>query len=151
TSRLEGLGHEVIGTASTADEAIDLAAGADIVLMDIRIDGSRDGIDAAREIRARHRIPVVFSTAHADRATLERAKLAGPFGYIVKPLGPASLQTSLEMAIYKHTMERQLEEREAWLRTTLACAADAIVVADLENRVRTLNQAAEALTGWTAV
>ena len=100
--RLESLGHEVLGPAATAEEALALAPGADIVLMDIRIDGPRDGIDTALEIRARHHVPVIFLTAHADRATLERAKQAGPFGYIVKPLGPASLQTSIEIAIAKH-------------------------------------------------
>ncbi len=147
--RLESLGHEVIGPATTAQEALELAPGAEIVLMDIRIDGQRDGIEAALEIRARHHLPVVFLTAHADRATLERAKLAGPFGYIVKPLGPASLQSGIEMAIAKHRMERLLEESEAWLRSILASIADAAVVVTAEGRVRLLNRAAERFTGWT--
>jgi PAS domain S-box-containing protein len=149
-SRLEALGHQVVGTVSTAEEALEQAAGADLVLMDIRIDGQRDGIAAAQEVRARHHVPVVFLTAHADRATLERAKAADPFGYITKPLGPASLHTSIEMAIYKHRMERQLEEQEAWYRTTLASVAEAIVVADPLGRIRTLNRAAEAFSGWSA-
>src|SRR6185369_6916166 len=68
--RLEGLGHEVLGTVSTAEEALAQAGFADVVLMDIHIDGTRDGIDAAQEIRARNNIPVVFLTAHADRATI---------------------------------------------------------------------------------
>ena len=148
--RLEALGHEVLGPASTAEEALTLAPGAEIVLMDIRIDGQRDGIDTALEMRARYRLPVIFLTAHADRATLERAKQAGPFGYIVKPLGPASLQTGIEMAIAKHRVERLLEEREAWLRRG----------ARLDRRrgrgdrrrrkcLRFLNRAAEQATGWT--
>ncbi len=149
-TRLEALGHQVVATVATAEEAVEQAAGADVVLMDIRIDGQRDGIAAAQEVRARHHVPVVFLTAHADRATLERAKAADPFGYITKPLGPASLHTSIEIAIYKHRMERQLEEQEAWLRTTLASVAEAIVVADPLGRIRILNRAAEALTGWTA-
>jgi two-component system cell cycle sensor histidine kinase/response regulator CckA len=147
--RLEVLGHEVVGPASTAEEALDLASGAEVVLMDIRIDGQRDGIEAAQEIRTRHHLPVLFLTAHADRATLDRAKLAGPFGYIVKPLGPAALQTGIEMAIAKHRVERLLEEREAWLRAILASIADAAVVATAEGRVRLLNPAAERFTGWT--
>jgi two-component system cell cycle sensor histidine kinase/response regulator CckA len=149
-SRLEALGHQVVGTVETAEEAVEQAAGADLVLMDIHIDGQRDGIAAAQEVRARHHVPVVFLTAHADRATLERAKAAGPYGYIVKPLGPASLNTSIEMAIYKHRMERQLEEQEAWYRTTLTSVAEAIVVADPLGRIRTMNRAAEAFSGWTA-
>jgi two-component system cell cycle sensor histidine kinase/response regulator CckA len=149
-SRLEALGHHVVATVATADEAVERAAGVDLVLMDIRIDGQRDGIAAAQEVRAIHHVPVVFLTAHADRATLERAKTAAPFGYITKPLGPASLNTSIEMAIYKHRMERQLEEQEAWYRTTLASVAEAIVVADPFGRIRTLNRAAEAYSGWPA-
>jgi two-component system, cell cycle sensor histidine kinase and response regulator CckA len=149
-SRLEALGHQVVGTVSTAQEAVELASGADLVLMDIRLDGPRDGIAAAQEVRARHHVPVVFLTAHAERATLERAKAAGPFGYIVKPLGPASLNASIEMAVYKHRMERQLEEQEAWHRTTLASVAEAVVVADPFGRIRTLNRTAEAFCGWTS-
>src|SRR6202521_1916625 len=111
TTRVEALGHQVVATVGTAEEAVEQAAGADLVLMDIHIDGQRDGIAAAQEVRARHHVPVVFLTAHADRATLERAKAAGPYGYVVKPLSPASLHTSIEIAIYKHAMERQLEEQ----------------------------------------
>lgn len=149
-SRLEALGHHVVATVGTAEEAVDQSAAADLVLMDIHIDGQRDGITAAQEVRARHHVPVVFLTAHADRSTLERAKAAGPYGYIVKPLGTASLNASIEMAIYKHRMERQLEEQEAWYRTTVASVAEAIVVADTLGQIRTLNRAAEAFSGWTA-
>jgi CheY-like chemotaxis protein len=72
-TRLEALGHQVVATVATAEDAVEKAAGADVVLMDIRIDG--------------HRVPVVFLTAHADRATLERAKSADPFGYITNRFG----------------------------------------------------------------
>jgi len=147
--RLEALGHEVVGIAATAEEAIAQAAQAEIILMDIRIDGARDGVDAALEIRKLYGLPVIFLTAHADRATLERAKQAGPFGYIVKPLGPASLQTGIEMAIAKHQVERLLEQREAWLRAVLASVADAVVVTTPGGRIRLLNHAGERLTGWT--
>lgn len=147
--RLEALGHEVLGPASTAEEALAFAPSAEIVLMDIRIDGHRDGIDTALEIRARHHLPVIFLTAHADRATLDRAKQAGPFGYIVKPLGPSSLQTGIEMGIAKHRVERLLEEREAWLRAVLFSIAEAAAVVDAEGRVRLLNRAAERSTGWS--
>jgi PAS domain S-box-containing protein len=147
-SRLEALGHEVIGTVGTAAEAMEKAAGADIVLMDIRIDGPVDGIQAAENIRQRFHVPVIFLTGQADRATIERAKLAEPFGYIVKPLAPASLQTSIEIAVYKHRMQRMLEEREAWLSTTFSSVADAVIVTGIDSRVRMLNRAAEVLTGW---
>src|SRR5579864_8224045 len=80
--RLEMLGHQVVAMVSTAEEAVEKAAGADIVLMDIHLDGRMDGVEAAAAIRERYHLPVVFLTAHADRSTLDRAKLTSPFGYI---------------------------------------------------------------------
>ena len=149
TQRLESLGHRVTAIASTGEEAVDLAREAEIVLMDIRLDGRMDGVQAAQIIRERYRIPVVFLTAHADRATVDRAKQAAPFGYIVKPVAPAALHTSIEIAMYKHAMEREIAEREAWLAAVLGSVADAVAVADVEGRVRILNPAAERLTGWS--
>lgn len=148
-SRLEAMGHTVVGTCGTAEEAIARAGEAELVLMDIRLDGHADGIEAANEIRGRYHLPVVFLTGQADPATLERAKAAEPFGYIVKPLSHATLQTSIEVAIYKHSLERELRDREAWLRTLFTSVADAVIVADPQGRVVMLNRAAEVLTGWT--
>src|ERR1700681_560279 len=119
-AHLESLGHTVVATVSTAAEAIEQARHAQVVLMDVRLDGPVDGIEAATKIRERYRLPVLFLTAHADPSTLERAKLAAPFGYIVKPLAAAALQPSIEVAMYKHQMERRLEESERWHRATLA-------------------------------
>ncbi len=144
-AHLEALGHTVVGTVSTAAEAIEQAPNAQVVLMDIRLDGPVDGIEAASKIRERYRLPVVFLTAQADPSTLERAKLAAPFGYIVKPLAPAALHPSIEIAMYKHQMEVRLEESEAWLRATLTSAADAVIVTDPQGQIRFLNPAAEAL------
>lgn len=148
-NRLTAMGHEVVGIAGTADEALDLAAEADIVLMDIRIDGPADGVEAAARIRDRYRLPVVFLTAHSDRPTLDRAKVTGAFAYLVKPIAHASLNTAIEIALYKHRMERKLEEREALLRTTLSSVGDAVVVTDDRSHVLMLNAAAEGLSGWT--
>ena len=147
--RLKTLGHRVIDAVETGEEAVAKACGAEIVLMDIRLDGEMDGIEAAARIRDCYRIPVVFLTAHADRATLERAKLTGPFGYLVKPLAQATLQSTIEVAVYRHQMERQLAGREAWMRAVLGAISDAVVSTDAEGRVRGLNGAAERLLGYT--
>ena len=150
STRLEALGHVVVDTVSTAEAAVDMAPQSDVILMDIRIDGHRDGIDAAREIRQRYKLPVIFLTAHADRSTLERAKVTGPFAYLVKPLASAALQSAIEVAIYRHRMERNLEEQEAWMRTTLASVADGTVVTGPDGFIRSLNRAAEVITGWSS-
>lgn len=111
-ARLENLEYAVVGVVASGEEAIERAAelSPDLVLMDIRLDGAMDGIEAAEQIRVRFDIPVVYLTAHADRATLERAKLTGPFGYLLKPVEERALQTTVEVALYKHEMERVLRQ-----------------------------------------
>jgi CheY-like chemotaxis protein len=73
-----------------------------LVLMDIRIKGPQDGIEAADQIRQRFDVPVVFVTAHTDIETLNRARIAEPFGYISKPVRDVNLRPQIEMALWKH-------------------------------------------------
>jgi len=148
-SRLNEMGHQVVATVSTGKEALDRAPEADIVLMDIRINGPIDGIETAALIRDGLHLPVIFLTAHADRSTIDRAKLSSPFGYILKPIPYASLNSSIEIALDKHRSERQLQAREELLRSTFSSMADAVVATDHQSRVLMLNAAAEALTGRT--
>lgn len=107
--RLIHLGYEVTATVSSGEEAIQKIPllTPDLVLMDIILQGEKDGIETATEIRERFEIPVVFLTAHADEGTLKRAKVAEPFAYILKPFEEKELQTAVEMALYKHKMERE--------------------------------------------
>ena len=85
--KLEQLGYEVAGTAMRGDEAVTLARRLrpNLVLMDISLEGPLDGIEAVEAIHREQDVPVVYLTAHSDPATLTRAKLTGPFGYILKP------------------------------------------------------------------
>ena len=85
--RLEALGYTVTAEAKSGEEAVESASSLqpDLVLMDIGLSGEIDGIDAAAQIRDQFDVPVVYLTDHADVATLKRAKLTEPFGYIVKP------------------------------------------------------------------
>ena len=108
--RLSALGYRSVGWADDAARAIEMAEAQrpDIVLMDIRLPGPRDGIHAAGEIRRRFQIPVVFLTAYSEEATLERAKQAQPFGYILKPFNDRELKSTIEIAFYKHRTEREI-------------------------------------------
>lgn len=91
-------GFEVVGPAATADEAITLAREAkpDLVVMDIRLAGSRDGVDAAIEIYQSLGIRSVFATAHSDARTMARGKEANPLAWIAKPYSPSGLVTELK-------------------------------------------------------
>ncbi len=85
-------GYHVIGIAMSAEQAVQLCSAdrPDVALMDIRLQGRRDGIDAAIELRDRYDVPSVFLTAHGEPETRRRAEPARPLGWIVKPVtGPA--------------------------------------------------------------
>jgi CheY-like chemotaxis protein len=107
-SYLREFGYVVVGTAGDAKRATELANETypNLVLMDIKLKYGSDGIDAACRIRDRWGIPVVFVTAYADGHTLDRAKAASPAGYITKPITPAGLRSSIEMALALHERER---------------------------------------------
>jgi CheY-like chemotaxis protein len=111
-STLNRSGYSVIGIASSGEEAIKKAMEIhpDLVLMDIVLEGAMDGVEAAEHIRDHFDIPVVYLTAYSDDTTLQRAKITEPFGYILKPFQEKELYTTIEMALYKHTMQRKLKE-----------------------------------------
>jgi PAS domain S-box-containing protein len=149
-NHLTRLGYAVPDIAYTGEQAIRRAKEIhpDLVLMDIRLEGEMDGIEAAEQIRARFGIPVIYMTAYADAATLKRAKITGPFGYILKPFGERELSSTIEMALYRHEMEQRLRESEQWFSATLKSIGDAVIATDNEGLIRFINPVAEALTGW---
>ncbi|MBN1242402.1 MAG: response regulator [Spirochaetales bacterium] len=110
--RLESLGYEVVGIADNAADALALAAreNPNLVLMDIRINGETDGVEAAERLRDISDVPVVFATAYADDETLSRAKSSSPYGYIVKPFQERELRIVIELALAKHDYEKGVRE-----------------------------------------
>lgn len=114
---LDSLGYSVIAVGS-GEAALAHAEThrPDLVLMDIRIDGPRDGIEIATLLHERHGVPIVYLTAHSDEATLARAKRAEPYGYLLKPINHAALRSAIEVALHKHGMvHREIDG----LRTTV--------------------------------
>ena len=113
-SRLEKSGYAVCAIAHDGASAIAQASqmAPDLVLMDIRLKGEMDGIEAAGVINDRCGIPVVYLTAYTDPATLERAKVQEPFGYVVKPFETRSLMVSIEVALHRHRSESERLYRE---------------------------------------
>ena len=148
--QLRRLGYLVTGITARGDMALALAQStqADLVLMDIRVQGPLDGIEAARQIRAHCQIPVVFLTAYADDDTVRRASAAEPYGYVLKPFEDSQLHTVIGMALYKHTSEQRLRASEQRYAVTLASIGDAVIATDSALVVTFLNPAAARLTGW---
>jgi len=114
---LKKLGYNVTNICNSGEDAIKEAANnkPDLVLMDIMLKGDMSGIDAAGQIRETLSIPVIFLTAYADEATLSKAKVTEPYGYIIKPFKEIDLHTSIEMAIYKHEKESDVRKERDFL------------------------------------
>lgn len=146
---LRELGYDAWAIASNAEEALARARERtpDLVLMDIRIRGSRDGVATAEAMLRERDVPIVFLTAHADDGTVERVSKTGPFGYLLKPASAAELRSCIEVALMRHSLEKKLRTRERWFSTTLKSIADAVLAVDPQGKVTFMNPAAEALTG----
>ena len=118
--RLETLGYEVVGRAFTGRQAVDLILGArpDLVLMDIVLGDDLDGIQVAETVRRSFPVPIIFTSDYADEATLYRAKLTRPFGYVLKPFKTRELKAAIEVALHVATLEAQQYRTEASLRAS---------------------------------
>ena len=146
-------GYTPVGHASRGEQAVALAGTLrpDLVLMDIQLAGSMDGIAAASAIRAQFGIPVVFLTAYAEDETLERAKQVEPLGYVIKPFTERELRSVLEMALYKSAIEQRLRDSEARYRHLLQELAVGVVIYGPGGTVRDSNRKALELLGSGAV
>jgi CheY-like chemotaxis protein len=99
--RLKSLGYIVSGRAASGAEAMESVMNRkpDVVLMDINIRGTMDGIETAQMIKKGYNIPVVYMSSHPDDATVERAKATKPEGFIVKPFHDTDLRIAIELAL----------------------------------------------------
>lgn len=140
---LEGLGYRVVDIVDSATEAIEKAneLRPNLILMDIRLQGEMDGIQAAEEIWRKLQIPVIYLTGLSDKNTVERATLTSPFGYILKPVSEQELYVAIQTALERY-------QREQFLSTVLRGMGEGVIVADSQLQVQYLNQVAETLTGW---
>lgn len=108
---LEKHGYEVCGIESWGEKvraAIELKSP-DLVLMDIRLRGEMSGVQTASVINDVYDIPVIFLTSYSDDKTIEQAKHAFPYGYLVKPFEDRELYATIEIALFKHKTSKELE------------------------------------------
>ncbi len=150
--RLEEMGYLVVDTAPSGLDALSKIElhHPNLVMMDIRLKGDMDGIDTAARIKKELDIPVIYLTAHSDDETLQRAKMTEPYGYIIKPFEERELFSVVEMALYKHKMEKKLKENKNWLSATLTSIGDALIATDSNGIIKIINHVAEDITEWDA-
>jgi len=148
-NRLRQLGYVVPKFVMSGEEAVTAVAQLepDLVLMDIKLKGEMDGVDTAVKIRQEHDTPVIFLTAFADEPTLERAKMAEPYGYLLKPFQERELLATIRMALYRQQIEQQLKESEARFRSIIENAIDGFVLVDQDGLVAAWNPAMVMISG----
>jgi two-component system cell cycle sensor histidine kinase/response regulator CckA len=144
---LHELGYGISSTTDTGTEAVQLAGKGhpDIILMDIKLKGNMDGIEASKLIHEYYNIPVIYITGYADDYTLQRAKTTEPSGYILKPIKKEDLHTAIEMALYKHKVENFLRGREELLASTLKSISDGVVTTNEKGFITFMNPIAESM------
>lgn len=149
---LRSFDYDVVAITSCGKEALTLVESKqpNLVIMDISLEGEMNGAETALAIRSRFGLPVIFLTAFTEQAILDRARLAQPYGYLVKPFQDRELVANIEMALYKHQQERLFLKNCDWLANTLSAFDDAVILVDQYKNVVFMNSHAEELTGWIA-
>ena len=152
---LENAGYKVPALVSTGEDAIDKAGKLrpDLVLMDIKLKGKMDGIEAAGQIKLRYNIPVIYLTAYSDEYTVKRAEITEPSGYIVKeetglvrkPFEESELHNVIEITLHRHKMEKN---HDILLSAMLKNINDAVISTNADGKIILMNPLAESLTGW---
>lgn len=147
---LSEIGYQIVAVVDNGRDALRRAEQEkpDLVLMDIRLKGAMDGVETAVTLRQQFDIPVVYLTAHADDQTIDRAKLAEPLGYVVKPFIEVDLKATIEVALFKSKQDANQKSKGDELESTLSSLSAGVIRTDSRNRIEFLNPAAEQWTGW---
>ena len=144
------MGYQVVDTVTRGQVAIEqaLALRPDLILMDIHLADEIDGVEAAIQIRKQFDVPVIFCTAYSNQETLDRAKVSDPYGYVLKPFDNRELEINIEIALYKHRVEKDLSNTRNRLDATLTSISDGVIVTSLPGEICLYNPMAAEITGW---
>jgi PAS domain S-box-containing protein len=150
---LTRLGYIVTAIASSGEDAVKkiVEHRHDLVLMDIILKGSMDGIETTACIQARYNIPFVYLSAYSDSEVLKRAQKTYPYGYLIKPFTERELAVAIEMALFHHETNQWVNRHERWETATLQSMSDGVITTDQQGDIVSLNPVAERLTGWPQV
>ncbi len=148
---LERLGHTVVGVVDNGEQAITMAhrLNPDLILMDIRLHGAMDGVEAATTIRKSTDIPIIFLTAYSGDEILRRAMITEPYAYLLKPIQEQQLESALRIAWYRHGRDQIRERNVERFVSILKALPHGVVVVDRELKVRYLNNRAKRIIGLT--
>lgn len=150
---LRKLGYAVDCIVSSGPDAIQKASELlpDLILMDIHLESEMDGVEAAEEILKQNKIPIIYLTAYASDDLLKRARVTAPSGYILKPFEERHLHATIEMALQKHQLEIQLQEKNDRYMAVMAQLSDGFLMIDpLTHQIIEVNPAFTRMVGRSA-
>lgn len=142
-------GYSVVGVATTGADAIRIAKEKwpDVILMDIHIKGSMDGIEAADQINLFYEIPVIFLTAYSDDLTIARAIRTRSYSFLLKPFNEKELFSNIEMAINTHRLYEKSMAVQRLITSIFDLVTDSIIATDPDGNIRRVNATFERITG----
>jgi two-component system, cell cycle sensor histidine kinase and response regulator CckA len=151
-AQLEAMGYRVVGVVASGEMALREAGRhrPDLILMDVKINGSMDGVETARILKTRMDIPILYCSAYSDQELLKRAKVTKPFAYLIKPVNKRELAANIEMALSSHLIDQKLKLSEAWLSSVLSSIGDAVTTIDEHGMIGYMNPVSERMSGWKA-
>jgi CheY-like chemotaxis protein/anti-sigma regulatory factor (Ser/Thr protein kinase) len=140
---LDGLGYAVVGIAGSGEEAISQCREKvpDLILMDVKLPGGMNGIEASKEIRTSISVPVIYTTAYSDREIVEEVQKSFPFGFVIKPYREKDLLVAIETAFTRFEYERKLEESERKYKSLFEGSSDIIFTLDDRWKILSANWA----------
>jgi hypothetical protein len=144
---LHSYNYAVLDIARSGEAALQILEEKtpDLILMDIRLSGSLDGIETAEIINTKYDIPLIYLTAYTDDINLSRAKQTEPYGYLPKPFSENEIHTTIVVALYKHKLAVAQKNSETLLRTTLENIKEGVLTTDPDGRIRFINPTAKLL------
>jgi len=147
---LEKLGYEVTGSVASYQDALTKAQETkpDIALVDINLDGNKDGIQTAKVLKAHYNIPVIFLTSLREFETIHRSTESEPFGYIIKPFKTDDLHSSIEIALFNHNKTTNLEGNLNKFTTAINLLETPVIILNEQGMIDYINDQVELITGW---
>jgi CheY-like chemotaxis protein/tetratricopeptide (TPR) repeat protein len=142
-------GYHVSAIARTGEEALDAFSDLrpDLILMDISLPGTVDGIDVAGTITRDFPVPVIYITAFSDGETITRATATNPYGFLVKPFRKETVHSTIQVALARNRLDSVIRGSREWIDLTFRNIDRGIIVMDKEGRIALVNTFAERLLG----
>ena len=148
---LENMGYDVSAVTGSGEEALQKISQCkpDLILMDIIIKGKMNGLEVAQKIKDEYDLPFIYLTSNSEEKTLEKAKLTEPFGYVIKPYDVVLLRYTIEIGLYKHKMEKKLEDRLHYFKNVFDNAPIGIFHSTVEGKFIRVNKALTYMLGYS--